>query len=134
MLDSASTPDEQNSRSLVGLIFKDLQVLAELQIRLTRSELQRELRRRTVAISILALGAGMMGMFAILAAIGSVHFLHWATVLKGNSVEAIPLWACYAIVASTMAIIGCALCILGVKQFHACSRLKPDNVTKEILP
>jgi hypothetical protein len=117
-MDTPHTPIERIPTSLVGTIIKDLQVLVDLQFRLAQSKLESELKQRAMAMSIIALGGGMLGLSTMLASIGIVHFLHWLTSPTPHPLERLPLWGCYAMVTTALAIVGCTMVLIGRGLFR----------------
>lgn len=132
MTESPNTPlqqstSEQNPASLVGQIINDLQQVVELQFRLTQSNVESGLKRVSVALSIMALGGCLLGLFAILASMSLVHLLHWVASPMGDPSGGLPtggfpLWVCFAITACGMAIIGSAMILIGIGQYRKCCR------------
>lgn len=89
---------EQSTASLVGGILADLQSLVEQQLRLTRLEIEGELRRRTTAAAVLVIGLALCLVGAIVMSFGLVYLLHTLTLKDAAEAAALPLWACYEIV------------------------------------
>jgi|LakMenEpi03Aug12_release.lakeMendotaPanAssembly.Ray.scaffolds.fasta_scaffold15183_6 hypothetical protein len=115
-------PVEPYTGSLALQIINDVKSVGELQIRLAHANLGRELKRRTVPLFMMALGGYSLALCAILASMCLVHLLHWVTSLPGNATERLPLWSCFAIAATVMAIIGIAMVLFGMSQFRKCSK------------
>ncbi|MCY3008158.1 MAG: phage holin family protein [Planctomycetota bacterium] len=119
MKDTLDTPIERIPTSLVGKIVKDLQVLVDLQFRLAQANVERELKQRAMAMSIVALGGAMLGLSAILASMGCVHFLHWLVSPAADPPEWLPMWGCFAIVTALIAMAGGATVLIGRRLFRA---------------
>ncbi len=101
-----SDPPDQTAASLVSGILGDLQHLVEQQFELTRREIEDEIRQRAIAAAIFALGVTVLFLGAILFCFGMVHLLHWAASPRGTDPAWLPLWACHAMVAAALAVIG----------------------------
>ncbi|XZE18864.1 phage holin family protein [Pirellulaceae bacterium SH449] len=131
MTEATTKPIERYPASLVGKIVYDLQVVGELQLELARAKVHGELKKRLFALSLMALGGCLLGLFAILSSMSLVHLLHRMTSPAKNSMEGLPLWACFAIIASGMALTGLGLCFLGMDRFRKCALISPQALLKE---
>lgn len=97
-------PPKPTAAALVSGILSDLQVLVEQQCQLTRREIEDELRQRAVALSVLALGVGVLFLDAFVVCLALVHLLHWMASPPGNEPAWLPLWACHAVVAAVLSV------------------------------
>lgn len=100
---------EQSTASLVGGILADLQSLVEQQLRVTRLEIEGELRRRATAAAALVVGLALCLVGVIVMSLGLAHLLHTLTVKVAVDAAALPLWACYEIVGVGVLVVGAAL-------------------------
>jgi len=119
--------------SLVSGIVDDIHELIIQQIKLTRSEIQGDIRKAADIALMFAAGAGVLLLGAILGCFTIVHLLHWATSPAGADVASLPLWACYGIVSATFGVIGAILLAAGKKKLETTSLLpeKAANAFKE---
>lgn len=122
MTEPSRIPVEPHTGSLALQIINDVKSVGELQIRLAQANLGRELKRRTVPLFMMALGGYSLALCAILASMCLAHFLHWVTSPPGSAAESMPLWSCFAIAGTAMAIIGFAMVVIGMIQFRKCSK------------
>ena len=103
---------------LVSGIVNDAQELIKQQLALFRRELEDGVRRAKLAVVFLAVGAGIFGLGGILLCFTLVHLLSWAA-------RELPLWACYCIVGTPIALFGAGLLFAGIRQFR--SSLMPEQ-------
>lgn len=119
-----SDPPVQTAASLVGGILGDLQHLVEQQFELTRREIEEEVRQRVSAAVMVGFGAGGVFVGAVGLCLALAHLLHWAAAPAGTDPGWIPLWACHALVATVLAVIGGILIQVGrtwftsIESFH----------------
>ena len=124
-------PPEQSAASLVSGILGDLQHLVEQQFQLTRREIEQELRLRAAAAAVFGVGLGVFFLDAIVLCMTLAHLLHWVASPPGTDPAALPLWACYGVVAVVLVIIGGILTCVGRARFSAVEPFK--NPITEIL-
>ena len=103
---NAQGPPEPSTLALVSGILVDLEHLVEQQLQLTRREIEEELRQSSVAAALLALGVGLFFLAATALCLSGAHLLHWATSPPGTDPAQLPLWACHAIVALLLVVVG----------------------------
>jgi len=84
--------------SLLGALANDAKDLLLQEVSLTRLEVQYELRKAKTAAIALGIGIGIIAAGGILLMLMLVHVLAALTV--------IPLWGCYGIVGSVLALLG----------------------------
>ena len=110
---------EQSVTSLVGGIVSDLQDLVKQQMRLTRQEIEADLRKYKEASSVLALGMGVLliSLFSICLMLG--HLFHWLAAPAGADSSALPLWASFAVVSAIFVTAGIAMVFAGKKKIDA---------------
>ena len=125
------SPPEQSAASLVSGIFSDLQRLVDQQFQLTRREIEVELRRRVAAAAMVALGVGVLFLAALLLCLAISHLLYWLASSSGTDFASFPLWACYAVVATVLAVSGVILAGVGRLKFRAINSLH-SSATKEL--
>jgi len=126
MATTLQNPSDQSMVSLVSGIVDDVHDLITQQIKLTRAEVQDDLRKAGAIALTLAAGAGVLLLGAILACLMLVYLLHWLTSPAGADLASVPLWACFGIVGATFGVLGAALIGAGKKQYES-SHLLPDK-------
>lgn len=99
-------PQQQSTAALVGGILADLQTLVEKQFRVTRLEIEGELRRRAAAAAVLVVGLALCLVSVIVISLGLVHLLHAVSTRGTVDTSSIPFWACYEIVGAALLVIG----------------------------
>ena len=131
MLTDVDYPPEQTTASLVSGILGDLQHLVDQQFQLTRREIEVELRQRTEAAAVVGVGAGVLFLAAVSLCLSLPHLLHWVTSPIGTDPAWFPLWACHAVVAAVLAVIGVIFACVGRAKFMSIVPL--PNSAAEIL-
>ena len=116
--------DEAESRrqtfaSLISGILIDLRRLLEQQFQLKRRELQAEIRRLVVTALIFAAGGASLFLGGIMLCLSAAHLLHWMESPPGTDPAGLPLWACHAVVAAVLAIVGGILVYVGRIRLRA---------------
>ncbi len=106
-------PVEQSAASLVSGILENLQHLVEQQFQLTRRDVEVELRQHASAAVVFSFGIGVCFLGMIVLCLTLVHLLHWVALPPGTDPAGLPLWACHAVVAAGLIIIGGVLGIVG---------------------
>jgi hypothetical protein len=124
-------PPDQTAASLVSGILGDLQHLVEQQFQLTRREIEVELRQRAVGAAMFCVGLGSLFLAALEFSLASAHLLHWAAQSPVADPARLPLWACHALVAAMLAIVGGILALVGRARFKSVGRFQ--NPATEIL-
>ena len=124
-------PPEQTATSRVSDILGDLQHLVTLQFQLTRREIEEELRQRSAAAAVFGLGMGVLFLGSIMLCLSVIHLLHWVAAPPGTDPGWIPLWACHAVVAAVLAVIGGILAGVGRARFSSIKSF--PSPTTEIL-
>jgi len=99
-------PSAPTTAALVGGILADLQSLVEQQFRVTRLEIEGELRRRASAAAALAVGLALCLVGSIVISIGLVYLLHTLTAKVSVDNSAVPLWGCFEIIGFAVLAIG----------------------------
>jgi hypothetical protein len=110
-------PPEQNAATLVSGILGDLQHLVGQQFHLTRREIEEDLRRRAAAAAVFGIGMGVFFLDAIVLCLTLAHLLHSVASPPGTDPAWLPLWACHAMVAAGLAVIGGILVGVGRAKF-----------------
>ncbi len=105
--------------SLVGGIVSDVQDLVKQQLRLTRQEVETDLRKSKEPVSLLAIGFAFCLAGAFVACLMLAHLLHWLGAPAGTDPSYLPLWASYAIAGSVFLIGGGAIVFAAKKKFEA---------------
>lgn len=119
MLTDIEYPPEQTAASLVSGILGDLQHLVDQQFQLTRREIEVELRQRAEATAVIGLGVGFLFLAAISGCLSLSHLLHWVTSPIGTDPAWFPLWACHAVVAAVLGVIGVIFACVGRTKFKS---------------
>ena len=112
-------PPQQTASSLVTGILGDLQHLVEQQFQLTRREIEEELRQRMAAATVFALGMAAIVFGAGMACLSIAHLLYWAALPAGTDPAWLPLWACHAMVAAVLFLVGGSLALVGRTRFRS---------------
>jgi hypothetical protein len=110
---------EQTTVSLLGGILSDLQQLVAQQLRLTRREIEDEVRLRATAATVFALGLTSLFLAAIVLSLSLVHLMHWAASPPGADPAWLPLWACHATWGAVLTAAGAALVWAGQIRFRS---------------
>lgn len=113
MSSDIEAPVDRTAASLVTGIVGDLQHLVEQQFQLTRREIELELRKQGAAAAVFAFGVGVFFIGTIALCLTAVHLLHWVTLPPGTDPARLPLWACHAVVAAILVILGGFLVVVG---------------------
>ena len=119
MLTDVEYPPEQTTASLVTGILGDLQHLVDQQFQLTRREIEVELRQRAEASAVVGVGAGVLLLAAVSLCLSLSHLLHWMASPIGTDPAWFPLWACHAVVAAVLAVIGVSVACVGRTKFKS---------------
>ncbi|MGH7966395.1 MAG: phage holin family protein [Candidatus Binatia bacterium] len=96
---------EPSLASLLGGIINDAKDLMVQQLKMTKLEVQDDLRKTKTAAISLGIGVGVLALGGILLSLMLVHMLAAITTL--------PLWGAYGIVGGVFAVIGGALLASG---------------------
>jgi len=106
---------EQSLASLVSGIVNDFQDLVKQQLRLTRQEIEADLRKTKEAASFLALGWGLAVLAALAACLMVAHLFHWLGMPAGADPSSLPLWASFALT-SALFLVAAGFAIVGGKK------------------
>lgn len=117
-VDIEETP-RPTASELVGGIVGDLRHLVDQQLHLTWLEIEEESHLLKAALGKVALGAGVASLGALAACLMLVHLLHWLTSPVNSDPAALPLWACYALVATMLLVSGIILLQIGRSQLDS---------------
>ena len=120
-MNPAVYPREPTVVQLLTGLMHDAQTLLRQEVALAKHEIRVALRNTIRAVMSLGLGIGIAVIGAWLLILMVVHLLHALT--------ALPLWACYGIVAGLFATSGIVLLVLG-KQKLARRHLVPQNTVE----
>ncbi len=108
--------------------FKDL---VKQQLRLTRQEIETDLRNCKKPVSLLALGWGLCQIGAFAACLMLAYLIHWLSAGAGSDPALVPLWVSFAIVASLFLSGGGIMIVVGRNKITA---MKPAfNETAQAL-
>jgi len=128
MINEVHDRSEPSMASLVGGIVDDVQTLIKQQLKLTRHEIEVDLRKTKEAATMLILGAGILFIGAVVFCLGLVHLLHWAGNPAPSDPTRLPWWACYGIVSVAILVLGGIVAVVGRARFAA---IKPLDNTAE---
>lgn len=117
----AHAPPEPNVTTLVSGIISDAQELFKQQVALLRLELRSDLHKTAQAAGALAIGAGVLAIAVLLLIISLVYLLAWLA-------PSLPLWACFAIVGGSFALLGVALMFAGARKFQSINPLPSQSL------
>ncbi len=126
----------QTTAALVSGILGDLRNLVEQQFRLTRMQIEAELRQRFVAVAVFGAGAVVLFVSTIFVCFSLAHLLHWIASPVGNDPATYPLWTCHAAVAAVLGIAGGVLVWGGLSKFRSIVPFQNpiSSLTQEPLP
>jgi hypothetical protein len=110
---------EKPLATLLTGIVDDVQDLVKLQLKLTRKEIEKDLRESLYASAFMGGGVVMLVLTALSLFFALAHLIHWLSVPHGvvADVARIPLWGCYGITGAAFAAIGIILLVIGKKKF-----------------
>jgi hypothetical protein len=119
MTPEVHNPAPQSVTALVSGIVSDFQDLVKQQLRLTRTEIEADLRKTREAASLYVLGcvlsiAGAVGLCLMLA-----HLIHWLGLPPGSDLSRVPLWAGFAIASAVFLIIGGFILAAGKRKLDS---------------
>src|SRR5690554_3851506 len=97
---------------LLSGILGDFQDLVRQQLILFGHEVRREIQNTRDGLVLLAAGAAVALVGAILVLFMAVYLLYWA-------IPGLPLWVCYAAVGIPVAVAGAALCAAGLRRLRS---------------
>jgi hypothetical protein len=120
-------PNEQSAASLVGGIVKDVQDLVKQQLRLTRQEVQNDLRQSKKGFTLLTDGLTLILVGEVAVCLMLAHLLHWLGMPTGADPSVLPLWVSFAIVACIFFIAGGVVVMSGRKKLEALADPLPDT-------
>jgi len=131
MATEVQNQSEQSVTSLVSGIVSDFQDLIKQQLRLTRQEIETDVRKSMQSVSLLAAGGVvcLIGGFAVCLMLA--HLFHWLGAPSGTDPSSLPLWASFALVGSLFLILGGVLMMAGKKRMEAMGT--PLNQTVQAL-
>lgn len=116
-------------------ILGDLQQLVDQQIRLTRHEVETQIRLAAVAGIWLGTGLAMLLSAVILLSFSAAYWLHWLASPPDVDAASLPLWACDAMVAVALAGVALIFVLIGRSKFDAMERAKrpPTKISQELI-
>jgi hypothetical protein len=109
---------EPSLASLVGGIINDLQDLIKQQLKLTRQEIEADLRKTKEGASILALAVGFLLLSTLMFCLMLSWLIHWLASPANTDPASIPLWVCHLIVGALLLIPGIFLAVTGKKKIE----------------
>ena len=105
---------EADVMELVNGIIIDVQVLIRQQLALIQHEIKGEIDRTIDAGALVAVGLAVIVMGGGLLCVMLVHLL-------ARMAPVIPLWGCYGIVGTPVAVFGAVLCRVGIQRLRSFS-------------
>jgi len=116
--DHAPAGEKPLATLLTGIV-DDVQDLVKLQLKLTRKEIEKDLRESLYASAFMGGGVVMLVLTALSLFFALAHLIHWLSVPHGVVADParIPLWGCYGITGAAFAAVGIILLVIGKKKF-----------------
>lgn len=111
MPNDPETRPEADVIELVRGIITDVQVLIRQQLALIQHDIRREIDCAVDAGSLVAVGMAIVVMGSGLLCMMLVHLL-------ARMAPALPLWGCYGIVGTPIAVLGGILCLVGIQRLR----------------
>ncbi len=111
MSNDLETRPDRGVMKLVSGIVTDVHVLTEQQLALFRHEIKGEIGHAQEAGSLVAVGLAILVMGSVLLCGMLVHLL-------AQTAPELPLWGCYGIVGTPIAVLGGILCVTGLQRFR----------------
>jgi hypothetical protein len=111
MSNDRETRQEAGVMELVNGIITDVHVLTKQQLALFRHEIKGEIGHAREAGSLVAAGLAIVAMGSVLLCAMLVHLLV-------RMAPDLPLWGCYGIVGTPIAVLGSILCLVGIQRFR----------------
>jgi uncharacterized membrane protein YqjE len=127
MATTVQNPSDASMVSLVSGIVDDVHELILQQIKLTRAEIESDLRKARDIAFLFAAGAGVLLIGVILACLMLVYLLHWLTSPVESDLASIPLWACFGIVGAAFGVFGGSVIAAGKKKAR-CEHSSPRTI------
>lgn len=125
----------ESTASIMGSIVDDLRDLLKQELRLAKEEMKEDLRKAREASMYWAVGVGSVWLSVVPFIFMVVNLLHTLTSPAGSDPASLPLWACFGIVGTLLAIVGVSVMSAGQKRFDSVSNLVDHQirqVTKEV--
>lgn len=110
-------PAQRSIESLLSGILGDLQQLVEQQIRLTRYEVETQIRLAAVAGIWLGTGLAMLLSAVILLSFSVAYWIHWMASPPDVDAASLPIWVCDAMVATALAVVALIFVFVGRRKF-----------------
>jgi hypothetical protein len=121
MADRIPTDASPSMASLLGGIVNDIQTLIRQEIRLARTEVQREWDKAKTAAGSMAAGSAVLALGGILLCLALVHLLAWAIHTDWS------LWLSYLIVGGLLAALGGVLFYAGRNKAAEVNVIPPQT-------
>jgi len=122
--DSYTTPEAASNGTAIDPsitatvkgILDDALELAKQQLVLVKAEIRGDIRNVLAGLLPIAFGVAPLLLGGLMLCFALVHALHWISAPAGQSLDpaALPLWACYAIVAGVFLAVGGTLLGIGI--------------------
>jgi hypothetical protein len=119
-----TAPETNSVPGLLTGIVHDIQELLKQQLNLFKAEFRDTMRKSREGSVCLAIGAGFLLLGSVMACLTLVYLLNWLFP------AALPLWACYLIVAGALSVPGAVMIYLGWERFHSVTML--DQTTEAL--
>ena len=131
MSNEARSTAETSTTGLLGGIISDFGDLIKQEIRFAKAEIKSDLGKTREAATTLVIGVGVASLSGLLLAWMLVHLLHWATSPSDLDRAALPLWACFGIVAAVFGAVGGFLITSSIRKFQSFNPL-PDQTAQTL--
>lgn len=131
MATGLETPNEQSTVTLLKGIVGDVEDLIGQQIGVARAEIKADVQKIAQAGLFLTLGASGCLVAGVLWSFAIAHLLYWAAAKARIESSALPLWACYAIVALPITIVAAILLYAGREKISAVKMDQTAEAAKE---
>jgi uncharacterized membrane protein YqjE len=121
MASNLQTGSEPSLASLATGIINDVQELFKQQLALLKHEFEVSLRQTAEASAVLIIGMALVLIALAVLGFGLVYLLEWLCY------PALPLWACYMIVAGSLGLVGACLTFVGARTFRAVEKTAEET-------
>jgi hypothetical protein len=128
MPNQVPTTSEPGLAALLSSIVNDVGDLIKQQLQFARAEIKEDIKKSKEAASLLALGAGSLGLCALFFGLMLVHLIHWLTGPPDMDLATLPLWGCHGIIAGLFLVVGLCLALTGKKMFDSFSPLPEQTI------
>lgn len=128
MPSTLQSPSEPSVTGVITGIVDDFQRLVKQQLDMVRAEVRTDWEKTKQAALPAAAGVGLLGLSGMLFSFMLVFVLHWLTAPPDVDPGALPLWACFGLIAAVLGTAGAALTYLGISRFQTFNPLPDESV------